>query len=254
MNFLKRFLIVVWGVYALVVFFTLALLLTLAVALIPSQTICRRMVHRTAQLILKLAGISLEVRHLDRLPKGPCVIVANHASYLDGPLIAAALPPVFSFVIKQEIRKMPGAHLLLRRVGAHFVERFNRKKSAADARRLLDSAKDGQALAFFAEGTFQKKPGLMPFRMGAFSTAVRADFPVVPMVIRGARQILPSGARLPRPGKVEVIIQMPIRVNQLAANPTRELVAATRTQMLRELGEQDLAPETTTLARALGMN
>lgn len=243
-----------WGIYALIVFFTLALLLTLAVALIPSQKICRWMVHRTAQLILKLAGIPLEVRHLDRLPEGPCVIVANHASYLDGPLIVAALPPIFSFVIKQEIRKMPGAHLLLRRVGSHFVERFNRKKGAADARRIMDSAKDGQALAFFAEGTFQKKPGLMPFRMGAFSTAVRADFPVVPMVIRGARHILPSGAWLPRPGKVEVIIQMPLRVNHLAANPTRELVAATRTQMMRELGEEDLAPETTTLAQPPGQD
>lgn len=254
MNFLKRLLITAWGVYALIVFFTLALLLTLAVALIPSQKTCRWMVHRTARLILKLAGIPLEVRHLDRLPEGPCVIVANHASYLDGPLIAAALPPVFSFVIKQEIRKMPGAHLLLRRVGSHFVERFNRKKSAADARRILASAKDGQALAFFAEGTFQKKPGLMPFRMGAFSTAVRADFPVVPMVIRGARHILPSGAWLPRPGKLEVIIQMPLRVNQLAANPTRELVAATRSQMLRELGEQDLAPETTSLVQPPGQD
>ena len=90
MNFLKRLLITAWGVYALIVFFTLALLLTLAVALIPSQKTCRWMVHRTARLILKLAGIPLEVRHLDRLPEGPCVIVANHASYLDGPLIAAA--------------------------------------------------------------------------------------------------------------------------------------------------------------------
>lgn len=249
MNFLKRILITTWGVYALVVFFTLALLLTLVVALVPSQKICRWMVHRTAQLIFKLVGIPVQVHHLDRLPLGPCVIVANHASYLDGPLITAALPPIFSFVIKQEIRKMPGAHLLLRRIGSHFVERFNRKKSAADARRILDSAKNGQALAFFAEGTFQRKPGLMPFRMGAFSTAVRADFPVVPMVIRGARHILPSGAWLPRPGKLEVIVQMPLRVNQLAASPTRELVAATRTQMMRELGEVDLAPETTNLTR-----
>ena len=174
-----------------------------------------------------------------------CVIVANHASSLDGVRIAAALPPIFSFVIKQEIQKIPGAHLLLRRVGSHFVERSDRKKSAADARRILNSAKDGQALAFFAEGTFQRKPGLMRFRMGAFSTAVRADFPVVPMVIRGARNILPSGSWLPRPGKLEVIIQLPLRVNQLAANPTLELVAATRAQMMRELGEPDLAPETT---------
>jgi 1-acyl-sn-glycerol-3-phosphate acyltransferase len=247
MNFPRRFLQTLWGVYAVLVFFSLALLLVVAVTLIPSRKICRGMVHRVARLILLLAGIPLKVRHLDRLPEGPCVIVANHASYLDGPVIAAALPPVFSFVIKQEIRKMPGAHLLLRRVGSHFVERFDRKQSAADARRILDSAKNGEALAFFAEGTFQRTPGLMKFRMGAFSTAARADFPVVPMVIRGARQILPAGKWLPCRGKLEVIIQLPVRMNRLAANPTRELVAATRTQMMGELGEPDLAPETTSL-------
>jgi 1-acyl-sn-glycerol-3-phosphate acyltransferase len=247
MNSFRRFLQALWGVYALLVFSTLALILLLAVALIPSRNICRLMVHRVARLILLLAGIPIDVRHLDRLPDGPCVIVANHASYLDGPVIAAALPPIFSFVIKQEIRKMPGAHLLLRRVGAQFVERFNRKQSAADARRIMDSAKSGEALAFFAEGTFQRKPGLMKFRMGAFSTAVRADVPVVPMVIRGARQILPSGRWLPRRGKLEVIIQLPVRVNQLAPNPTLELVAAVRAQMMRELGEPDLAPETTSI-------
>ena len=245
MNFFRRCLHILWGIYALLVFSSLALVLILAVALVPSHATCRRMVHWISRLVLLLAGIPLEVRHLDRLPDGPCVIVANHASYLDGVLIAAALPPIFSFVIKQEIQKIPGAHLLLRRVGSHFVERSDRKKSAADARRILNSAKDGQALAFFAEGTFQRKPGLMRFRMGAFSTAVRADFPVVPMVIRGARNILPSGSWLPRPGKLEVIIQLPLRVNQLAANPTLELVAATRAQMMRELGEPDLAPETT---------
>ncbi|MCW8845272.1 MAG: 1-acyl-sn-glycerol-3-phosphate acyltransferase [Gammaproteobacteria bacterium] len=245
MIFLRRCLHFLWGIYALLVFSLLALAVVVAVALIPSHRICRGIVHRVSRLILWLAGIPLEVRHLDRLPKGPCVIVANHASYLDGPLIAAALPPIFSFVIKQEIRKIPGAHLLLRRVGSHFVERSDRKRSAADARRILNSAKDGQALAFFAEGTFQRDPGLMRFRMGAFSTAVRADFPVVPMVIRGARHILPSGSWLPRPGKLEVIIQLPLKANQLAANPTLELLAATRAEMLRELGEPDLAPETT---------
>jgi 1-acyl-sn-glycerol-3-phosphate acyltransferase len=245
MNFLRRCLHILWGVYAWLVFCLLAIVLTLAVALIPSHPVCRRMVHHSARLILLLAGIPLEVRHQDRLPKGPCVIVANHASYLDGPVIAAALPPIFSFVIKQEIRKMPGAHLLLRRVGAQFVERSDRKKSAADARRILNSAKEGQALAFFAEGTFQREPGLMRFRLGAFTTAVRADLPVVPMVIRGARNILPSGSWLPRPGKLEVIIQLPLKVNPLAANPTLELLAATRGQMMRELGEPDLAPETT---------
>jgi len=160
------------------------------------------------------------------------------------------LPARFSFVIKQEIRKMPGAHLLLRRIGSHFVERFDRKRGATDARRILRSAQGGQALMFFPEGTFMRQPGLGRFRSGAFATSVRADMPMVPSIIRGAREILPSGAWLPRPGRLEVTIYLPISPNPLADNPVRELIAATRSQMLHELGEPDLAPEMTNPAPA----
>lgn len=242
---IKRILHALWGLYALLVFFCIALLVTLGVALVPSRRFSRRMVHGASKLIFLCCGIPLEVRHQDRIPDGPCVIVANHASYIDGPLMAAALPPIFSFVIKQEIRKLPLAGLLLGRLGSHFVERFDRKKSARDARRMLESAKEGQALAMFPEGTFQKDPGLMRFRMGAFTTAVRADFPVVPVVIHGARQILPSGTHLPRWGRLVVTVQLPVPVNHLAGNPAMELMSSVRAQMMKELGEPDLAPGTT---------
>jgi 1-acyl-sn-glycerol-3-phosphate acyltransferase len=247
---IKRLLEALWGLYSLAIFALLVLPLVIVLALVPSQAICRRLVQFVARAILLLCGIPLVVRHPERIPQGPCVLIANHASYLDGVALAAALPARFSFVIKQEIRKMPGAHLLLRRIGSHFVERFDRKRGAADARRILRSAQGGQALMFFPEGTFTRQPGLGRFRSGAFATSVRAGMPMVPSVIRGAREILPSGSWLPRPGRLEVIIYLPIAPNPLATNPVRELIAATRSQMLHELGEPDLAPEMTEPALA----
>ena len=68
--------------------------------------------------------------------------------------------------------------LLLRRLGSQFVERFNRQRGAADARRLLRQAAGGNCLAFFPEGTFTKTPGLLKFHTGAFVTAARARCPV----------------------------------------------------------------------------
>lgn len=245
MKFILKPLELAWGLYAWLVFAALVPPLVLILALLPSQAICRRLTQVTARTILRLSLIPLSVRHLERLPDGPCVLVANHASYLDGVVLTAALPARFSFVIKQEIRSMPGAHLLLRRIGSHFVERFDRQRSASDARRILRSAMGGQALVFFPEGTFQRQPGLMRFRSGAFATAVRADMPMLPMVIRGARHILPSGSWLPRRGPLEVIVHLPVKANALADNPVRELIAVTRRQMLRDLGEPDLAPEMT---------
>ncbi len=82
----------------------------------------------------------LVVRNLERIPAGQCVVVANHASYLDGLVMTAALPPRFGFVIKREMERVPLAGALLRRLGSEFVERFNRHRGGADARRVLRTA------------------------------------------------------------------------------------------------------------------
>ena len=138
--------------------------------------------------------------HLERVPAEACVVVANHSSYLDGIVLFAALPPVFGFVIKREMSRVPLANLLLRQIGAHFVDRGQGNKGARDTRKLLKQAASGGSLAFFPEGTFHTTPGLMRFRAGAFLVAARAGFPVLPVAIRGSRQALPPGTFLPNPG------------------------------------------------------
>ncbi len=100
------------------------------------------------------------MRNLERIPGGQCVVVANHASYLDGLVFTAALPPRFGFVIKREMESVPLAGALLRRLGSEFVERFNRHRGGADARRVLRTAVSGNSLVFFPEGTFDERPGL----------------------------------------------------------------------------------------------
>jgi len=95
---------------------------------------------------------------LERLPKTPCVVVANHASYIDAIAIVAALPPEFAFVIKKEMVRVPLAGLLLRRLGSQFVERFDRHKGATDARRVLKLAATGQSLMFFSGRYLRRNP------------------------------------------------------------------------------------------------
>ncbi len=141
----------------------------------------------------------LKVQGLENLPATPCVVVANHASYLDGVVLYAALPPVFGFVIKREMSKVPVANLLLRRIGSHYVDRGSGNKSARDTRKLLKRANAGGALAVFPEGTFHDEPGLAEFRSGAFVIAAKAQLPIVPIGIRGTRRALPSRRFMPWP-------------------------------------------------------
>ena len=132
----------------------------------PWQSVRRRTVRSAARLFLFLAGMRLTVLHLERIPAEACVVVANHSSYLDGIVLFAALPPVFGFVIKREMSRVPLANLLLRQIGAHFVDRGQGNKGARDTRKLLKQAASGGSLAFFPEGhvPHHARPDAVPCR------------------------------------------------------------------------------------------
>jgi 1-acyl-sn-glycerol-3-phosphate acyltransferase len=130
----------VYGVMAWILFTALALTTLALVLLLPGMERRRRATRGGARLFLRLAGMPLEVRGLEHLPAGQCVVVANHASYLDGVVMKAVLPPRFAFVVKREMASFPLAGLMLKRIGTEFVERFDRHKGASDARRVMRSA------------------------------------------------------------------------------------------------------------------
>jgi len=181
------------------------------------------------------------VKFPERLPTGQCVVVCNHASYLDGIVLTAALPPRFAFVIKREMARVPGAGAVLRRLGSEFVERFDRQRGASDTRRMLRNASQGQSLVFFPEGTFTRTPGLLKFHTGAFATAARASCPLVPAVLRGTRRALPPSGALPRPGPLEMELLAPLTPPPAAGeHAAPELRDRARAAMLAALGEPDL--------------
>lgn len=205
-EFLRRTLEIVYGVYTWTVFVLVVVSTTLLVAITPGLGIRRSMARTAARLIFACTGMPLSVTSIGRLPDSACVIVSNHASFLDGAILTGALPPRFGFVIKNEMQNTPIAGLLLRRLGSEFVERSDRHKGASDARRIIRKAHQGEALVFFPEGTFRTAPGLGKFHNGAIAAAARARLPVVPVVIKGSRAILPANRNLPRPGPIEVIV------------------------------------------------
>ena len=200
---------------------------------LPGMRQRRAVACKGSQAFMWLAGIEFSVDGLEHLPAAPCVVVANHASYIDALAIVAALPPDFAFVIKKEMVKVPLAGLLLRRLGSQFVERFNRHKGASDARRVLKLAATGQSLMFFPEGTFDENRRIGKFLGGAFATAKRSQMPVVPVAIHGSRDVMPPGGMS--------IYRRPIRVQILGVMEAEEARATSRELIARAVGEP-LAP------------
>ncbi len=232
----------IYGVYAAIVFLTVVLGALACVLLVPGLRRRRGAARNAARVFFLLTGMPLRVRGLENLPPGQCVVVANHVSYLDGVVMAAALPPRFGFVIKREMNDVPVAGLLLRRIGSEFVDRFNRHKGGTDARRVLRTAASGHSLVFFPEGTFTREVGLGKFHTGAFVIAARAACPVVPAVILGTRRNMPSTRVLPRPGGIEVRYGAPIVPVAAAPHEDPALVLRDRSRaaILEQLGEPDL--------------
>ncbi|MEE8539006.1 MAG: lysophospholipid acyltransferase family protein [Woeseiaceae bacterium] len=233
-----------WAIYAWVVFVIGVSAALLAALLLPGKERRRRWVSTAGRGILAGAGIKAAIRGLEKIPTSQCIVVANHASYLDGVILNAFLPPRFGFVIKGEMGRIPVAGYLLRRIGSVFVERFDVSGSARDARRLLKVADAGESLAFFPEGTFLHKPGLDRFRAGAFAAAINSNLPVVPIVIFGSRHILPSQTLRPRHGHLRLEVLNPIEPTNPAFENSKDLAELARQRILTVLDEPDLLAET----------
>ncbi|MFI4913806.1 MAG: lysophospholipid acyltransferase family protein [Steroidobacterales bacterium] len=241
-----------YAVYAWTLFLLLGVAGILVLWLLPALAWRRSLGRALARTVLRLTGMRIRCAGLLTLPH-PCIVVANHSSFIDGVVLAAALPPHFSFVIKREMATVPLAGMLLKRLGAHFVERHLRSRSAVDARRLLRSAARGQALVFFPEGTFSPAPpGLLRFHIGAFAAAVKSQLPVVPIAIHGARARLPPGSLQPHPGEIGVEILPALAPPSAAGGTAAALRDLARAQLLAALGEADLADAAESADTAVG--
>ena len=240
----RRFSDTGYAVYAQIVFWLLAPQIWLLVALLPGGRWRWAVMRRNARLLFRLARVPLRMEGLDRWPRDQaCVIVANHASYLDGVVLVAALPTEFAFVAKAELNRQFIPRRFLRRIGAVFVERFDKQRGVADARRTVQTVQAGRSLLFFPEGTFTRMPGLLPFHMGAFVAAAEAGVPVVPVTIRGTRSLLRADSWFPHRGAVHVSVGAPILPVGTDWATAVKLRDAARAALLAHLGEPDLERE-----------
>lgn len=145
----------------------------------------------------------LEARGTGHIPRsGPILIVANHLSHLDSPIVGAVAPRPLHFLAKAELFSIPLFGQLIFAVHARPVRREGTDPGALrTALRILEA---GQALLIFPEGTRGEEGMLREGKPGAGMLAVVSGAPVVPAYIEGTGRILPRGRWVPRSGKIRV--------------------------------------------------
>jgi 1-acyl-sn-glycerol-3-phosphate acyltransferase len=237
---MRRLLELGYGIYAALAL-ALATVVTLPfVVLMPTLALRRACGRLGMRAALALCFVPVRIRGLEHLPPGPCLVVSNHASYLDGPLMTAALPGRFTFVVQHGAAAWPVVGRIIRGMGVTFVNRGEARTGAAQTRRLIRRLQAGDSLTVFPEGTFREDaPGLLPFRKGAFLMAVHAGVPVVPAVIRGTRRLYGEGRRLMRWSPVSVELFAPLAPSGDHRHAVEALRDAARRVVLEHCGEPD---------------
>jgi len=238
---LRHALQTLYGLYASTMLAVVIIPLCLLIISGPTLGIRRAIGRAGVKLAMLAIGQPLRVSGLQHLPPGPCICVANHASYVDGLVLTAALPARFTFLVQHGAATWPLAGKTIQRMGVSFVNRGSARDAALATRELLRRIQSGESFAIFAEGTFKQPRGLLAFHSGAFVIASKAGVPVVPAVLRGTRQLFGEGMRLPGWSRIEIEILpaiAPVGEGREAANRLRDGV---RAAILGRCGEPDAA-------------
>ncbi len=177
-------------------------------------------------------GIKPVVKGIENIPRDQAVIfAANHQSTMDIPAMFGYLPANFRIMAKRSLFLIPflGWHLYL--AGNIPIDRKNAKKAFGSV--LIASAriKKNLSLLVFAEGTRSRDGKLHRFKRGGFTLARKLKVPVVPVAIKGTYDLMPAGAWLARPGRIEIVVMPAIAASteesdNLEADVRSELLAA----------------------------
>uniref|UniRef100_A0A7S2URA0 Phospholipid/glycerol acyltransferase domain-containing protein n=1 Tax=Attheya septentrionalis TaxID=420275 RepID=A0A7S2URA0_9STRA len=174
---------------------------------------------------------------VDRLKttRGPCIYVANHASWLDIPILCTVLDPVFKFISKAELVQAPCIGQQLTGGNHILIDREDRKSQLRTFKEGVNWLKKGVPLMAFPEGARSKDGRLMPFKGGVFSMAMRSKVPIVPISIMNTHAVMPSNALFPvqcGKGKLGVHVHPAI---DTVGKTEQELVELVRAALLSKL-------------------
>ena len=166
-------------------------------------------------------------------PEGPTLIVSNHQSVLDPPIIGGAAPRQIYFMAKAELFRIPLFGRLIKALNARPVRREGSDPRALkEAARLLD---EGKALLVFPEGTRSLDGSLAEAKPGVGMLAVMSGAPVVPAYVSGTLEALPKGAARPRRSQVSVRFGPALHFKVLSGEGRKDRYREAAHEMMRAI-------------------
>jgi 1-acyl-sn-glycerol-3-phosphate acyltransferase len=197
-------------------------------------------VFRPAVHALSRAYFGLQLRGAEHIPReGPLVIVPNHQTYADPPLVTIPVRRPVYYMAWSRLFDIPVFSQLIRLLRAFPVDIDARDARATrEAVRVLQR---GGALMIFPEGERTVDGQVGRFKLGAFRLAVSAKVPILPVTISGGERSWPPGRLLPRPGRITITYHLPLHADTSldARAAAHDLAVRTRAAILSALPPSD---------------
>lgn len=160
---------------------------------------------------------------LEHLPaSGGCVIISNHQSFLDIPLVAVSTSRHVCFLARDTLAESRVLAFHLKHTGAVLVKRGASDRAAM--RDMLDHLERGDVVCVFPEGTRSEGGAVGDFQRGATLVARRAGVPLIPCGVRGTFAIAPKGSSIPRPARCSLTYGPPLHSGDATPETLREAV------------------------------
>jgi len=208
---------------------------------------CDRRLARWSRRVLAQAGASIRVSGQENLVAGRTyVVMSNHRSLYDVPVLFSAYPGRLRMVAKTELFKVPIWGRAMRVAGFIEVDRQRAERAIESLRRAKQVLDGGTSVWIAPEGTRSKTGELGRFKSGGFMLALETSHAILPVALRGTEQILPAkGARVRRGAEVEVRFGTPIDPAAYGLDRRGALIDAVRTEIASMLA----APAETTASQ-----
>lgn len=179
-----------------------------------------------AQQMLKNAGVTVEVHGAENFTGRPSVIVANHQSDFDIPILLACMDKPYGMVAKMSIKKIPLVRTWMEHIGCTFIDRSDARQSIKALGESGEQLVLGRSVVIFPEGTRSRGENIAEFGSGAFKVAFKHKAPVIPVSIDGSYKIMEANnGKWIRPGHVILTVLPPVETAELDRSEQKALAA-----------------------------
>ncbi len=168
--------------------------------------------------VIKRTGSSVEMNYknleaIEALKDEPVVLVSNHQSHMDIPMLIGYFPKYLGFVAKKEMETWPVISMWMKRIQCVFLDRKNPREGIKSIQEAVEKIKNGYSVVIFPEGTRSKTGEIGEFKKGSFKLASDAKVKIIPVSIKGTIDVMGRDKALIKKGSIKVYVDEPVDPN-----------------------------------------